>query len=205
MRLSSHPTFFIPILVLAIGGSNLSSQANPSSYLCGVSASEFLNRSTDSMQIRKAVLGFLQWYKKNIRQANSFGMIDYNKEGFAYVKKKACEDYLSFIKSSKRISASYIGYWRKYFEDEAQKIQKDKLTKDDVPEGFDFDFVLITQEPELLLDSLSNLHFKLVSMNSKTSVMEVSLPGNEFVKYEFEMQRTANGWLIDYISTANFD
>jgi hypothetical protein len=166
---------------------------------------EVQNRSTDSVQIRKSVYDFLQWYKKNIRKANSFGMIDYDTKGLAYVKTKACQDYLSFIKTSKQVSSKYIGYWKKYFEDEAQKIKKDKLTKDDVPEGFDFDFVLITQEPEIILDSIGKLDFKLVSLNSKNAVMEISLPGNEYIKYEFEMQRTPNGWMIDYISTANFD
>ena len=205
MKFSSALRKFIPLLVAGMLCGYLSAKAKSFPYQNPFSGRGLQSRSTDSIQIRKSVYGFLQWYKTNIKKANGFGMIDYDTKGFAFVKLQACQDYLSFIKSSKQVSTKYIGYWRKYFEDEAQKIKKDKLTKDDVPEGFDFDFVLITQEPEIVLDSLKNLQFKLVSLNSKAAVMEISLPGNEYIKYEFEMQRTANGWVIDYISTANFD
>ena len=144
MNLSAPLKRFTPILISGLLCSSIYAESHPCTLAPIFSGTETQNRSSDSTQIRKSVYDFLQWYKRNIKKANSFGMIDYDTKGFAYVKKEACVDYLSFIKTSKHVSAKYLGYWRKYFEDEAQKIKKDKLTRDDVPEGFDFDFVLIT-------------------------------------------------------------
>lgn len=185
--------------------------------LSGVSANSFsrfsLNQpsntivtsSKDGIQVKKVIIDFLQWYKLNIKKANNFAMIDYDQQGLAFVNLKECAAYLQFIRSSKLVSSRYYNYWKKYFDDEAIKIKNDRLTKDDVPEGFDFDFVLITQEPEIMLDNIKKLKFRLVSETSKEAVMEVLLPGQENFRYEFELQKTKTGWLIDYISTANFD
>ena len=185
--------------------------------LSGVSANSFsrfslhqpsntiVTSSKDGIQVKKVIIDFLQWYKLNIKKANSFAMIDYDQQGLAFVNLKECAAYLQFIRSSKLVSSRYYNYWKKYFDDEAIKIKNDRLTKDDVPEGFDFDFVLITQEPEIMLDNIKKLKFRLVSETSKEAVMEVLLPGQENFRYEFELQKTKTGWLIDYISTANFD
>jgi hypothetical protein len=120
------------------------------------------------------------------------------------VNRKACTAYLAFLKSSKYISARYIGYWQRYFDDKAADLKKEKI-RSDVPEGFDMDFVLITQEPELILDAIDSLKLTVVSMNRTMAVIGVILPSDTTVDYEFEMAKTKQGWQINYISTQNFD
>lgn len=159
----------------------------------------------DSIQVKRSITGFLQWYKKNIRRSNSFAMLGTDAKGYTFVQKKACQDYLDFVKSSRFISNKFIAHWQRYFDDQAIKIKREKLTKDDVPEGFDFDFVLITQEPEIVLNKIDSLRFKIISLKKTMAIMQVTLPSDDSVQYEFEMQKTKAGWLIDYISTPNYD
>ena len=75
----------------------------------------------------------------------------------------------------------------------------------DVPEGFDFDLVLITQEPELILNKIERLKFKTISMKGSTAIIGVTCPGDDSIDYEFEMHKTKTGWQIGYISTSNYD
>jgi len=158
----------------------------------------------DPAPVNKAIANFLQWYKVNLHKANSFRILIKDGVGNFMVDKKAVTAYLNFIKSSKCLSDKYIGYWQTYFDDKAIQLKKDK-TQSDIPEGFDMDFVLITQEPEIVLDNVGRLKFKTVSMNSTVALIGVKLPSDNSVQYEFEMYKTKEGWRIGYISTPNYD
>ena len=120
------------------------------------------------------------------------------------VNKGAVAAYFNFMKRSKCLSAKYITYWQTYFDDKAIELKRDKINSD-IPEGFDMDLVLITQEPELVLNNISRLKFKTVSMNKSVAVIGVKLPSDNSVQYEFELRKNKEGWQIDYISTANYD
>ena len=120
------------------------------------------------------------------------------------VNQIACKNYLDFIKSSKYVSSKYIGYWQVFFNDKSAEL-KTNPTKSDIPEGFDMDLVLITQEPEIILNKIANLKFTIVSMNEKVALIGVRLPSDKSVQYEFEMYKSKAGWQIGYISTPNYD
>ncbi len=75
----------------------------------------------------------------------------------------------------------------------------------DVPEGFDFDFVLITQEPESVLSQVNSYKFITVLMNSTVVLIGLRRSGKEFPEYEFEMYKGKDGWQIGHISAPNFD
>lgn len=158
----------------------------------------------DSISAQKVITKFLQWYKENINEANSFPILIKDSGNNYMVNKKAVTDYLNFIKSSKCISPKYIAYWQKFFDDKAVQLKKDKI-QSDIPDDFDFDFVLITQEPDLILNQLSHIEFKIISVSTKGALISVSWSGKELMKYEFEMHKTNGSWQIDYISTLNFD
>lgn len=88
------------------------------------------------------------------------------------------------MKSSRCISPKYIAYWQTYFDNRAAEL-KDHPLLSDRSEGCDFDFVLITQEPELILNKISRLKFKTVSMNKSGAFIGVMLPSDKSVQYKF--------------------
>ena len=101
-------------------------------------------------------------------------------------------------------SQKYIDYWQVYFADKATEL-RDHPGQSDMPEGFDFDFVLISQEPELVLNQIGRIKFKNISMNASVAMIGLKWPGKNSMEYEFEMYKTKSGWQIGYISTPNFD
>ena len=158
----------------------------------------------DPIPAQKVITKFLQWYKINLHKANSFPLLIKDSAGNYMVNKKAVSDYLNFLKRSKFISGKYIAYWQTYFNDKAAEL-KNHPVQSDMPEGFDFDFILITQEPELVLNQLSRLKFKTVSINRSVALIGVTLPSDKSVQYEFEMYKVKDDWQIGYISTPNYD
>ena len=158
----------------------------------------------DPLPVQKAITKFLQWYKINLHKANSFPILIKDSSDYFMVNKKAVTDYLNFLKSSQYVSDKYIAHWQIFFDDKAIQLKKNKI-QSDIPEDFDFDFVLITQEPDVVLNQISHAKFKTISANNSVALMGVSWPGKESMKYEFEMYKTNKGWQIGYISTPNFD
>jgi len=158
----------------------------------------------ESTKVKNSIVAFLQWYKVNLHEANKFPLLAKDSLGYYAVNKKAADDYLNFMRSSKWVSEKYIAYWITYFNDKAEMLKKEKLTSD-MPEGFDFDFVLITQEPELILNKITQLKMSIISMNASTALVSVKLPSFADVAYEFEMYKENEVWKIGYISTPNYD
>ena len=158
----------------------------------------------DPLPAQKVITKFLQWYKINLHKANSFPLLNKDSAGNYMVNKRAVSDYLNFLKSSKSISGKYIAHWQIYFDNKAAELNNHPM-QSDMPEGFDFDFILITQEPELVLNQLSRLKFKTVSINRSVVLIGVTLPSDTSVQYEFEMYKVKDDWQIGYISSPNFD
>ena len=131
-------------------------------------------------------------------------MLVKDSKGFYMLNKKASMGYLNFLKTSNLVSAKYIVYWKKYFDDKAIMLKKEKI-KSDIPEGFDFDFVLITQEPEIILNRIDSLQLNTLSITDSKAVIGVKLLSDLSVDYEFEMDKTSQGWQVSYIATQNYD
>ena len=91
-----------------------------------------------------------------------------------------------------------------FFNDKSAELKTNPI-QSDIPEGFDMDFVLITQEPDIILNKIDNLKFTIVSMNEKVALIRIRLPSNKSVQYEFEMYKYKESWQIAYISTPNYD
>ena len=153
---------------------------------------------------QKIIVQFLKWYKVNLTRANSFRILITDSAGNYTFSKTASNNYLLFLKSSKCVSPGYIEYWRAYFNDKAVEL-RNHPTQTDIPEGFDFDFVLVTQEPDILLNGLNRIQFKTVSISSTSAVIKLIWPYRDSMEYVFEMHKSKNGWQIGYISTPNFD
>lgn len=158
----------------------------------------------DSTTPQQAIIKFLKWYKVNLNKANNFPFLVKDSADNFMVNEIACTGYLNFLKTSQYISQKYIEHWKVFFNDKASELKEHPL-QSDIPEGFDFDLVLITQEPELVLNKIAQLKFKIVSMNENVALIGVRLPSDKLVQYEFEMYKAKAGWQIGYISTPNYD
>ena len=153
---------------------------------------------------QQVIIKFLKWYKVNLNKANNFPFLVKDSAGNFMVNKTASADYLNFLKTSRCISQKYIEHWKVFFNDKATELSEHP-NQSDVPDGFDIDFVLITQEPDIILNKIANLKFKIVSMNEKVALIGVTLPSDKSVQYEFEMYKSKAGWQIGYISSPNYD
>ncbi len=167
-------------------------------------SAEMMIEKNEPVRAQQVIIQFLKWYKTNLNKANNFPFLVKDSAGNFMVNKSACNNYLDFLKTSKCISQKYVEYWKVFFDDKASEL-RDHPIQSDIPEGFDMDFVLITQEPDIILNKIANLKFKIVSMNEKVALIGVTLPSDKSVQYEFEMYKNKGGWQIGYISTPNYD
>ena len=160
--------------------------------------------TNDSTKVQKNVADFLRWYKANYKKANSFPLLAKDAAGNFLVDKAAYTDYLNFLNSSNLVSSRFIGYWKTFFIDKEAELRKNKI-KSDIPDGFDFDLILITQEPELILSKIDSIHFNIASMNDSVALVGLTLPSDSLISYEVEMYKKNNNWQVGYISTPNYD
>jgi len=174
------------------------------SYARQLNSEEMMIVKNNPVPAQQVIIQFLKWYKTNLNKANNFPILVKDSADNFMVNKAASTSYLNFLKSSQCISQKYIEYWKVFFDDKASEL-RDHPIQSDIPEGFDMDFVLITQEPDIILNKIANLKFKIVSMNEKVALIGVRLPSDKSVQYEFEMYKSKAGWQIGYISTPNYD
>ncbi len=159
-----------------------------------------LKNSNDTLNMIQTIKGFLHWYKQNYKKANSFKFTYEDKPGNYQVNLKDGENYLQYLKSSGYISDEYISLWMKYFTDKASYL-KENLQNEGPPEGFEFDLILITQEPELILNAIEKLEFVVLEAKNNKAVMQISGDG----MYNIDMTKKKGKWKIDYIATENYD
>ncbi|MEO6915070.1 MAG: hypothetical protein ABI151_04950 [Chitinophagaceae bacterium] len=153
---------------------------------------------------KEVIIQFLKWYKINLTKANSFQFVKKDSAGNFMVNKPAYTRYLTFLRTSKCLSPRYIAYWQSFFDDKAIGLQSNPV-QSDIPDGFDFDLVLITQEPELILYHIGQTKFKTISLSDTHAVIGLSWPLEHGMQYNIEMHKGKLGWQIEYIATPNFD
>ena len=170
---------------------------NSNSNQAVLGSEEIIN---DTLAMTNTVIDFLKWYKKNYEEANSFGLTYQDKQGYYHVSLKECESYLNFLKSSGFISDTYVNEWTKYFKDKAEYMENN-LQNEGPPEGFEFDLVWITQEPEELLKAIDSLKLVVGTNDGKQALLQMAGDWG----YEIELEKVEGIWLIAYISTLNYD
>jgi hypothetical protein len=156
--------------------------------------------NNDTVFLINSIKHFLTWYKVNYAKANGFKFTYSDVKGNYQVDITECEKYLQFLQSSGYISENYTADWRKYFDSKVEYF-KDTPQNEGPPDGFGMDLVLLTQEPELILNAIDKLQFKTKEIKNINAIIEVS--GESM--YEFEMSKIDGQWIIDYIATQNYD
>jgi hypothetical protein len=147
----------------------------------------------------KAVEKFLIWYSKNYNKISKLNLVDNEldettNEVYYRVNFQQTEEYLAKLKSSNYISDKYIEKWRAYFKQKDEKFNKNHQT-DGPPEGFEFDFVLWTQEINGTLKAIDNIRFTKVEETENTSIVDVDIVMN----LRFHLTKQGQAWKIDEI------
>lgn len=153
----------------------------------------------DTSGMIQTVQSFLKWYKAHLNEKRNFKFLYRDDQNAFQVDTLQCRKYLRWLESSGYLSKSYFADWDKYFMSKAQYLRENP-EKVEEPEGFEFDLVLITPEPEQFLDRIPKLKFRLIQHEGHKGTLAV-VEG----EYEFEMSNYGGKWKIDYIATMNYD
>lgn len=155
--------------------------------------------SKDSTNVVKSIKGFLKWYKVNYKKSSGFRLVGSDKSGHYFVDQKVCEKYLKHLKSSGFISDFYVTKWRKYFS-EKEKNFKNNPQNEGPPEGFDYDLVSGTQEPDLFYNATENHTFSIVKLEKSEAVVKSS----EVWEHRFVLSKSGGKWKIDNIEILGY-
>lgn len=142
--------------------------------------------------------GFLTWYKNNYFRLYQYSLTYTDDSGHYQVDTNHCKQFLNELKSTGFISDVYVQLWKKYFDDQAKNF-KINIQNEGPPEGFDMDLVLLTQEPEEVLNYITTLRYEIFDMDDQSAVVIIHTRWEEW-KYIIELSNIEGKWLIDYIS-----
>ena len=153
-------------------------------------------QSTESEQAIKVVEEFLKWYKGNYGKISEFSLVDTSGE-FYSVDLSTCEEYLLLLNNSRYISSNYIKKWRTYFEKYSEQY-KTALYSDGPPDGFEYDFILNTQEIDETLQSIDHIEIlECIIIDNGHQRVKVNIIPSVLT---FSLSYTPDsGWLIEDI------
>jgi len=153
-----------------------------------------ISNTTDSQQARQTVLDFLTWYKKNIAAINRFPLVNQKGEEPYSVNLKNGERYLGFLKKSNFLTDQYLNNWRQYFKERNEGFRLNP-ENEGPPTGFEYDLVLLSQDVDMQLDSLSSLKIKKITVLNNSAKVNFKL----IEEYQFQLVRRNNRWMINNI------
>ena len=132
--------------------------------------------TADSVQIRKTVMDFYNWYKVNYKKFQSFKLYSSvrGNDGPPYkINWKEAERYFVFLKTSvPYLSEDYSKWLRSHFQqcDSAFKVN----TEDEIPWGFDYDWYTNSQEEaQVLIDELKKAKQWAMTINGVSASVDV--------------------------------
>lgn len=153
----------------------------------------------DTVQIGNRIRDFILWYRDHYKEVNDVKFVSPDEQGNYQVNPEECKKYLGKLNSSGFVSKSYIDAWSKYF-DSKEKDFNQFPQSEGPPEGFEFDLVFITQEPELVWNQVQLLKLEINMTEDGKAIATTNELG-----YDFEMSLEDGQWKIDYIATMNYD
>ncbi len=149
-------------------------------------------------EITKPIRGFLAWYKSNYLRLYEY-LLTYSDSNKNYrVNKINSEKYLKEIQSTGFVSKEFIRLWREYINSQDEKFKMNPQNEGP-PEGFDFDLMLNTQEPEEVLNKIPQIEYKLIEVKNNTSIVHADTKMKDWI-YVIELIKIRDKWYIDYIS-----
>jgi hypothetical protein len=147
----------------------------------------------DSLNYIQTIKNFLQWYKSNFEDILKIQLVDLRGDGITAqyrVNSTNTDKYLALLKSSGMFSSKYLEAMEEYFKKGDIKLVEHKQN-DGPPIGFEHDLLLLTQEPEYLLENSENVKYEIM--------METELYAIVIVDNDLSFKIDKRG-LIDSIS-----
>ncbi|HEX8514565.1 MAG TPA: hypothetical protein VF868_00090 [Bacteroidia bacterium] len=151
-------------------------------------------------QPAKTIIDFLKWYRDH--QTIQGGLVNnasndkYDSTKYYSVNYEATEKYLTDLKTTGFISPKYIDKWREYFK-KCEKNFEANPSNDGPPEGFEYDFVMLSQETEDNLKDLEKTQITDSKISENTSVVNLHFINGDNLQYR--LTKTNDKWLIDDI------
>lgn len=153
----------------------------------------------------QTVRRFVKWYVRNTESLPGDFLLNADGQDstkFYAVNFPGTEQWLTAVQQSGTVSAAYLNEWRAYFRryDDTLRLHPQN---DGPPAGFDYDFLMLTQEAE---ESAADLLIGTVTVTrQKGPRAHVQALGPKHESYysalEFDLSQQADGrWLIDKIA-----
>jgi hypothetical protein len=148
----------------------------------------------------KTASSFLKWYKENMERLNKIPMVlNYasgtSSNGKPYlVDFKGTEKWLTEIKKSTFIGPKFIEKWRKYFV-KCDENFKASPQKEGPPAGFEFDFIMLSQDFDEALNNLDKVEVVSEYIRSNNTA-SVKLKFTDASAINFEFGKENNKWMI---------
>jgi len=150
----------------------------------------------------KTVRAFLAWYA-NHQATLPTDFVDHTNgqdttKGYA-VNVEGTEKWLAEVRRSDVVSAAYLQHWRTYFRQYADTLRLHKQY-DGPPAGFDYDFLMLSQEPAQKVDELRAGTFVTQLTTARQATVTVLGPQHDGWRegMKFKLSQASSGeWLID--------
>ncbi len=151
-------------------------------------------------QPAKTIMDFLKWYRDHMNiqtgLVNNSNGDTHDSTKFYTVNFEATENYLSVLKSTEFISDRYVEKWRGYFK-KCDKDFRDNPTNDGPPDGFEYDFIMLSQEYDEDLENLEKSKIVSQSELANNATIRIHFPnGNKLI---YILSKYEGHWRIDDI------
>jgi hypothetical protein len=153
----------------------------------------------------KTVREYVAWYVKYHAElpANFIKNVDGTDTTHYYaVDFQVTESWLTAVRRSGLLADTYLQKWRQHFEQYADTLRRQRQN-DGPPSGFEYDFLLLSQEPDTKIAELRAGSYVTTSVSPARAKVVVLGPQHEGWRegLRFELSKSAtNKWLIDAIS-----
>jgi len=114
---------------------------------------------------------------------------------------QAMEQWLTMVRRSNKVSLNYLNHWRTHFHRYADTLRLHP--QGGPPEGFNYDFIMLSQEPDTDAADLQAGTFTVERQQANRVLVQARGPRHNGwqVGLDFVLIRTPeNHWLIDSIS-----
>ena len=149
---------------------------------------------------------FLTWYKQQYESVNRVYFLD-NLDGndttkFYAVNPAATETYLEALRKSNCLSDACLNRWRRYIRQQGDSLRVHPQN-DGPPEGFAFDLVLHSQEPEIYWNGIGKASLTTTYPSAGRAVVTADFSSKPDMPDQrlFYLRQYPAGWRIDSINT----
>ena len=195
-----HYIIICILTILTACSSNKQDQKNTANSSDALVNGQADNYSLDEQPI-KTIIDFLKCYRDNEGKVgggwvNNSTNETYDSTKYYSVNFVATEKYLADLKATGFISDLYLEKWREYFK-RCEQDFKANPSNDGPPEGFEYDFIMLSQETEENLKHLEKTQVVECKITDNTAFINLHFINGDNMQYK--LTKDNDKWLIDDI------